>query len=211
MAQYNIEMSSYNGASYDQLYPKTLLANVSDWNNSIYSKSEVYSKEESYSKSNLYTKAEVDSQITNTIDAYIPELDLNKYKEITKVESLRGNKVTITSLKNFNDFSSLAILFDNILISDTDYITCNFLNTGSAYTSGLINNIGVSGGGPEILFLNISIVNNFWIGLGSRLKTVSPDSWEVAGEWVNSVNSLEISIRNTSCFFQSGTVTIYGY
>ena len=41
MSQYNIEMNSFNGSSYDQLYPQTLLSNVSNWNNSIYSKTEV--------------------------------------------------------------------------------------------------------------------------------------------------------------------------
>ena len=41
MATRNIQMNYYNGSSYDQLYPQTLLSNVSNWNNSIYSKSEV--------------------------------------------------------------------------------------------------------------------------------------------------------------------------
>lgn len=41
MAQYNIEMNSYDGSQYNQLYPRTLLNNVTDWNGSIYSKSEV--------------------------------------------------------------------------------------------------------------------------------------------------------------------------
>lgn len=41
MAQYNIEMNSYDGRQYNQLYPKTSLNNVMDWQNSIYSKTEV--------------------------------------------------------------------------------------------------------------------------------------------------------------------------
>ena len=34
-------MNSYNGSTYDQLYPKTLLNNISDWNSNIYSKNEI--------------------------------------------------------------------------------------------------------------------------------------------------------------------------
>ena len=41
MSQYNIEMNSFNGSSYDQLYPQTLLNNISDWANNIYSKTEI--------------------------------------------------------------------------------------------------------------------------------------------------------------------------
>ena len=40
MSQYNIEMNSFNGSSYDQLYPQTLMNNISDWKENIYSKSE---------------------------------------------------------------------------------------------------------------------------------------------------------------------------
>ena len=41
MSQYNIEMNTYNGSTYDQLYPKTYLSNVLNWSNTIYSKTEV--------------------------------------------------------------------------------------------------------------------------------------------------------------------------
>lgn len=209
MAQYNIEMSSYNGTSYDQLYPKTLLANVSDWSNSIYSKSEVYSKEETYPKSNLYTKAEVDSQITNTIDAYIPELDLNKYKEITKVESLNGNRATIISPSNFNDFSSLAIFFNNITVSRSTSIRGTFLNTGSLYNNQFIST-ETNGNNLINALIIIFIVNDFWTSLSSSTDT-SKEFIGKTGEFVNLVNSLEILLGSNSESFQSGSITIYGY
>lgn len=41
MSTYNIEMNSYNGSTYDQLYPRTYLSNILDWTSSIYSKTEV--------------------------------------------------------------------------------------------------------------------------------------------------------------------------
>lgn len=44
MANYNIEMNYYNGNSYDVLYPTIPLNNVSDWTNTIYSKSQIDSK-----------------------------------------------------------------------------------------------------------------------------------------------------------------------
>ena len=44
MANYNIEMNSFNGTSYDVLYPRTLLNNVTNWSSSIYNKSQVDSK-----------------------------------------------------------------------------------------------------------------------------------------------------------------------
>lgn len=37
----NIEMNYFNGSSYDQLYPNTVMSNVNDWGNYVYSKSEV--------------------------------------------------------------------------------------------------------------------------------------------------------------------------
>ena len=45
MANYNIEMNSLNSdGNYDVLYPRTLLNNVTDWSNNVYSKSEVDSQ-----------------------------------------------------------------------------------------------------------------------------------------------------------------------
>ena len=40
----NIEMNYKTEAGYEVLYPNILLANVTDWNTSIYSKSEIDSK-----------------------------------------------------------------------------------------------------------------------------------------------------------------------
>ena len=41
MSQYNIEMNLYDGSSYNQLYPQTLLNNVIDWGNNLYNKEEI--------------------------------------------------------------------------------------------------------------------------------------------------------------------------
>ena len=41
MSTYNVEMSYFNGSGYDQLYPRSKMSNISDWNSYVYSKSEV--------------------------------------------------------------------------------------------------------------------------------------------------------------------------
>ena len=41
MAQYNIEMNSFDGSNYNQLYPKTSINNIPDWNSVIYSKDSI--------------------------------------------------------------------------------------------------------------------------------------------------------------------------
>ena len=40
----NIEMNYYNGSAYEVLYPQTLLNNVENWEQNIYSKAQIDSK-----------------------------------------------------------------------------------------------------------------------------------------------------------------------
>ena len=44
MSTYNVEMSYFNGSGYDQLRPRTILNNVTDWSNTLYNKTQVDSK-----------------------------------------------------------------------------------------------------------------------------------------------------------------------
>lgn len=44
MSTYNIEMNYFNGSGYDQLRPRTILNNVTDWSNTLYNKTQVDSK-----------------------------------------------------------------------------------------------------------------------------------------------------------------------
>lgn len=78
MAQYNIEMNSFNGSSYDVLYPRTVLNNVTDWANSIYSKSQV------------------DSQI-NSLESEISGLDLSLSALNRDISSLESEINTLNS------------------------------------------------------------------------------------------------------------------
>ena len=48
---YNITMNYYDGSTYQELYPSTLLNNINDWNNDIYSKTEIDNKVEQINSS----------------------------------------------------------------------------------------------------------------------------------------------------------------
>ena len=80
MSQYNIEMNSYNGRSYDALYPKTILNNVSDWSN------------------NIYSKSQIDSTI-NTINSSISE-NKNKIEELDSI--MDQNNFTLFKSGTYN-------------------------------------------------------------------------------------------------------------
>lgn len=71
MANYNIEMQYYNGSRYDTLRPRTVLNNITDWSNNIYSKSEIdtniYTKSQTNSLfNNYYNKSEIDNLLEDT-------------------------------------------------------------------------------------------------------------------------------------------------
>lgn len=84
MSIYNIEMNSFNGSSYDVLYPRTVLNNVTDWANSIYSKSQV------------------DSQISQ-IENNISNLQNNSLEEIFGVYFNLANGTSVVLDKTLYD------------------------------------------------------------------------------------------------------------
>ena len=110
MAQYNIEMNSFDGSQYNQLYPRTLLNNVTDWNGSIYSKSEVDSELNSVS-TNFNSKI---STITGQISS------LNR---------------TVTSLSNtVSTFSAGFKVLGNIAIHNNVSNSFNFPKPIGSYS-----------------------------------------------------------------------------
>lgn len=70
MATKNIEININNGNGYDTLYPKTVMANITDWQNNVYSKSQTYSRSEVYNisqiQSNYYNKTSIDNMLKNS-------------------------------------------------------------------------------------------------------------------------------------------------
>lgn len=110
MAQYNIEMNSFDGSQYNQLYPRTLLNNVTDWNGSIYSKSEIDSELNSVS-TNFNSKI---STITGQISS------LNR---------------TVTSLSNtVSTFSAGFKVLGNIAIHNNVSNSFNFPKSIGSYS-----------------------------------------------------------------------------
>lgn len=107
MANYNIEMNYYNGNSYDILQPKTILNNISDWQNSIYSKTEIDSKIS-------IIQQELDS-FTPTSNNYITST------RITITESL--HKVALH--KNFSEYKIIAVNLSFPGSVPTGYIDLN--------------------------------------------------------------------------------------
>ena len=92
MSQYNIEMNSYDGSQYNQLYPQTLLNNVTDWSNILYTKNEI---------NNIFTNKQTFSLLT-TINcssyqnSIILPNNIGNYLMLwINVESIRGSRNSI--------------------------------------------------------------------------------------------------------------------
>ena len=82
MAVKNIEMNYRNESGYDVLYPESILENIVDWQDSIYSKSEVDSQIEvleglSYKvEAGEYTGTRSGtSTVPNTVTTSLPQID----------------------------------------------------------------------------------------------------------------------------------------
>ena len=154
MSQYNIEMNSYDGSQYNQLYPRTLLNNVTDWKGSIYSKSEV----DGFVKSKMGQ-----FQLVNQIDCTNKKtsIEINFNRKIADysalfiyIENLRGknfdrsslltsNSIVLGNIKLYEQSSyyedSLALFlicknYGYCSIVDTDALATIKFITGSART-----------------------------------------------------------------------------
>ena len=106
MANYNIEMNSLNSdGNYDVLYPRTLLNNVTDWSNNVYSKSEVDSQVSNLNStiSNLNsTISSVSSNLNNMTNKltngtllYQGTLPLNQSVYLAGVSNLQNVKILV--------------------------------------------------------------------------------------------------------------------
>ena len=75
MADYNVQMQYFNGSSYDSLYPSTYLNNITNWNNSIYSKGEVDGKINSIN-SNISSINSQISSLTSSVNSSLKKIHL---------------------------------------------------------------------------------------------------------------------------------------
>ena len=84
---YNIQMNYYDGSNYQELNPKTLLANVSDYNNYLYTKTEVDS-----------IKNTLQDNIDNKIDG------INKFSFNTSFSVVSTSATTARGNVRFADY-----------------------------------------------------------------------------------------------------------
>lgn len=191
MAQYNIEMNSFNGSQYNQLYPRTLLNNITDWRNT------------------LYTKTEIDSQkneIMNAINETSQENGelLTSAKIQLNTSSIRSDRITLP--KNVRNYRMLVVHItynrNNIILGVNDFYLQLFDN-GNSITLDLN------------FFLFPIGLNLFIIGAGYKdgADYMSSDSSPSCSGWTllsSSRNYISVGGRFTNT---TGAVNahVYGY
>ena len=95
---HNIQMNYYDGSSYQELNPRTLLANVTDW------------------QDNIYSKTEVDT-IKNTLQGNITNIEENILKNINKyIFYTSFNVSTSDTVKGSVIFSDYIYNYKKIII-----------------------------------------------------------------------------------------------
>ena len=188
MSQYNIEMNSYDGSQYNQLYPKTLLNNISDWSSMLYSKDEVDSKI---------------SSVNNLI------LGRNNYSLITTT-TLNMNQATINLPKQFKDYYSLFIYVNNYL--NAGNVRKVYLDKIDGDTQiGQMGSTGQHGSTGEasilIYFFNIGILAFSVSDVGTAYDTNYTEIMNIKPTELT--NKIIIS-RGTQTADTRGTLYVYG-
>lgn len=182
MTQYNIEMNSFNGSTYDQLYPKTLLENVSNWNSSIYSKSEV--------------------------DGFVSNLNSSISKINTSISNFKMKCDTITSISiSANTEKSSFIIPDTI---NNYFIVVLYSAINSGYSSqGLLiydrSNIDSSSTRPILSSSGTGLIGIYLQDIDICIYSNSSEN--VA--FKNSIYSRTYYYRNLGD--DSSTLYVYGY
>ncbi len=141
MAVKNIEMNYRNESGYDVLYPESILENIVDWQDSIYSKSEV------------------DSQIT-TLQGSGMKFTSGKYKGTREMTDTTVSSVT-TSLNQIY----IAMVYSVSLppFQESGYMS-NDTYYFAIYTStGTNKGLGLSIDGNKMLVSNISSTVNYYL------------------------------------------------
>ena len=188
MAQYNIEMNSYDGSQYNQLYPRTLLNNVTDWSNT------------------LYTKTEIDNQkneIMNAINETSPENgDLLTSAEIQlNTSSIRSDRITLP--KNVRSYRMLAV-----------YITYNKTNVILGVNSCYLRFSDPGNGGWRSVFF-IFPMNSYTFVIGAGYKSgvnyMDYDSSPACSDYMTLSSSRNYINVGGQSFSSSGSIDAYVY
>ena len=148
MANYNIEMQYYNGSGYDTLRPRTVLNNITDWNNSIYSKSEI--------DTNIYTKSQTNSLFNN----YYNKSEIDNLLEETGGSS--GWELYRSYPINFTGEQNTVLINNNDMIYKYDWFFRCDLTTLSALPEASNCGLAIN----ESIFL-------YWIPQGIETSTIN--------------------------------------
>ena len=121
MATRNIEMNYFNGSSYDQLYPNTVMSNVSDWGNYVYSKSEVDG-----------SIGEINAKLNNGLKGVAP-WTLFQSKKVTQ-------SITVKEQSNIEDKLLEQIFAGNYVADTEDVIMTLSFNISVSNGAGMNGN-----------------------------------------------------------------------
>lgn len=172
MSQYNIEMNSFNGSSYDQLYPQTLINNISDWNSVIYSKEEIN---------------------TTVLQNFQNSITVTQFNLLTTLEP-RSKSFTIALPETISSYSTICFIFDEISTpSSVDF---------SVYMAGdimeEIDTIRIGNGNAKYGIL-IFILDNYCMSFNSQGQSIKTSDLDYNNTSSNSfyINSSDsYSIRS---------------
>ena len=110
----NIEMNYFNGSGYEQLYPRTNMSNISDWNSYVYSKSQVDN-----TVSGINNSIEDINNNIETINNNISNIN-NNYK-VVKIGSyiLTNTRAELFNMANY-------IEYEFIIVNVLSNVTANY-------------------------------------------------------------------------------------
>ena len=135
---YNIQMNYYDGSSYQELNPRTLLANVTDWNNSVYSKSEMDTNLQSITTSFTQQLQELDNKISPIISGNIAPWTKFQTKTVTLNRTVANDSYSSTEILFPSNLYALGkedcILTVSNMKVDVTYTTTGHLE-GNLYIS----------------------------------------------------------------------------
>ena len=176
----NIEMNYFNGSGYEQLYPRTNMNNISDWNSYVYSKSQVDS-----------TVSGINQQISNinnsvsTIENNISSIS-NTYK-ITKIGNYVLTRVVsrLFRIADYKEYEFIIIKVLSNVMSNYSYISLGDGITLPVY------NIDYN-----VVFISASFLNSFSNYEVSASLSYSGfvyyDNYEVSGRFIIDIGSMNL-------------------
>ena len=133
----NIEMNYFNGSGYEVLYPQTNLANVLDYSNYLYNKTEIDSKVGDLSNRISSVETEM-GNIDTTIEDKISELDsFSIFSVVLNINFSSATSGNVTLNKKVADCNTIIVDFRNVSgfsANDTWFFNSQFTtNVGSSF------------------------------------------------------------------------------